>query len=246
MDNFSFDDFLVYLKTTFNNKSARLSHRLQAAGREQEKVASGANEYHEFVLSLVESMLKNPAVRRKFDDQVYRMSFDEPDTVSETIGELVFLADVNWHLGLGLLNTNKNEAIKCLLLGIEYLDYCCGLEDQELWQQQQTTKLDVPVRGGRSKAARFDPVKAKIIRLLQEACPSGGWDTKSEALKGIENGINELEWPSARDQNNLSKTGAEIFAMKIRQVEVWSSQDEKIKAAFDSVVKPKKIDVLEV
>jgi hypothetical protein len=75
---------------------------------------------------------------------------------------------------------------------------------------------------------------------LQEACPSVGWDAKSEALKGIENGINELEWPSARDQNNLSKTGAEIFAMKMRQVEVWSSRDQKIKAAFDSVVKPKK------
>lgn len=239
MDNFRFDDFIVDLKTTFNNKSARLSHRFNAADWEQEKVVSGANEYHEFVLSLVASMLKNPVVRRRFDDQVYKMSFDEPDTVSETIDELVFLADVNWHLGLGLLNANKNEAIKCLLLSIEYLDYCRGLEDQELWQQQQTTKLDVPVKGGRSKAARFDPVKAKIIRLL-EACPSGGWDAKSEALKGIENGINELEWPSARDQNNLTKTGAEIFAMKIRQVEVWSSQDQKIKAAFDSVVKTKK------
>lgn len=240
MDNFSFDDFLVDLKTTFNNKSARLSHRLQEAGREQEKVASGANEYHEFVLSLVESMLTNPVVRRRFDDQVYRMSFDEPDTVSETIGELVFLADVNWHLGLGLMNSNKNEAIKCQLLAIEYLDYCRGLEDQELWQQQQTTKLDVSAQGGRSKAARFDSIKAKIISLLQEACPSDGWNAKSEALKSIENGINELKWPSARDQNNLYKTGAEIFATKMRQVEVWSSQDQKIKAAFDSVVKPKK------
>lgn len=240
MDNFSFDDFLVDLKTTFNNKSARLSHRLQEAGREQEKVASGANEYHEFVLSLVESMLTNPVVRRRFDDQVYRMSFDEPDTVSETIGELVFLADVNWHLGLGLMNSNKNEAIKCQLLAIEYLDYCRGLEDQELWQQQKTTKLDVPAQGGRNKAARFDSIKAKIISLLQEACPSDGWNAKSEALKSIENGINELKWPSARDQNNLYKTGAEIFATKMRQVEVWPSQDQKIKAAFDSVVKPKK------
>lgn len=117
MDNFSFNDFIVDLKTMFNNKSASLSNRLMAADREQEKVISDANEYHEFVLSLVESMLTNPVVRRRFDDQVYRMSFDEPDTVSETISELVFLADVNWQLGLGLLNTNKNEAIKCLLLG---------------------------------------------------------------------------------------------------------------------------------
>ena len=239
MDNFSFDDFIVDLKTTFNNKSASLSHRLKAADREQEKVVSGANEYHEFVLSLVESMLTNPVVRRRLDDQVYRMSFDEPGTVSETIGGLVFLADVNWHLGLGLMNSNKNEAIKCQLLAIEYLDYCRGLEDQELWQQQQTTKLDVSAHGGRSKAARFDSIKAKIISLLQEACPSDGWNAKSEALKSIENGINELKWPSARDQNNLYKTGAEIFAMKMRQVEVWSSQDKKIKAAFDSVVKPK-------
>lgn len=240
MDDFIFDDFIVDLKTTFNNKSTRLSRRLEAADSGPEKMVSGANEYHEFVLSLVESMLNNPLVRRRFDDQVYRMSFDEPDTVSETTCELVFLADVNWHLGLGLLNTNKNEAIKCLLLGIEYLDYCRGLEDQELWQQQQATKADIPVQGGRSKAVRFNPVKAKIIRLLQEACPSGGWDAKSEALKGIENGVNELEWPSACDQNNLSKTEAEIFTMKMRQVEVWSSQDQKIKAAFDSVVKSKK------
>jgi hypothetical protein len=55
---------------------------------------------------------------------------------------------------------------------------------------------------------------------------------------GIENGINELKWPSARDQNNLSITGTEIFAMKIRLI--WSSQDQKIKVVFDSVVKPKK------
>ncbi|AJJ67730.1 Uncharacterised protein [Yersinia intermedia] len=240
MDNFIFDDFIVDLKTTFNNKSARLSLRLKEADREQEKVVSGANEYHEFVLSLVESMLKNPVVRRRFDDQVYRMSFDEPDTLSETMDELVFLADVNWYLGLGLLNTNKSEAIKCLLLGIEYLDYCRGLEDQELWQQQQTTKLDVPVQGGRSKAARFDPVKDRIISLLQEYCPPGGWESKQDAIRGIENGINELEWPSARDRNNLSKSGDEIFAMKIRQVEVWSSRDPKIEAAFDCVVKPKK------
>lgn len=99
MDNFSFNDFIVDLKTMFNNKSASLSNRLMAADREQEKVISDANEYHEFVLSLVESMLTNPVVRRRFDDQVYRMSFDEPDTVSETISELVFLADVNWQLG---------------------------------------------------------------------------------------------------------------------------------------------------
>lgn len=184
-------------------------------------------------------MLKNPVVRRKFDDQVYRMTFDEPDTTRETIGDLIFLADVNWNLWLGLMNINKNEAVKCLLQGIEYLNYCLGLADEELWQQVQAIKTDVPAQGGRSKAARFDVVKTEIVRLLQEACPSGRWDAKSEALKDIENGINELEWPSARDRNNQSKTGAEIFAIKIRQVEVWSSQDQKIKAAFDKVVKPK-------
>lgn len=162
MDNFSFNDFIVDLKTMFNNKSASLSNRLMAADREQEKVISDANEYHEFVLSLVESMLTNPVVRRRFDDQVYRMSFDEPDTVSETISELVFLADVNWQLGLGLLNTNKNEAIKCLLLAIEYLDYCRGLEDQELWQQQQTTKLDVPAQGVEVKLLALIPLKPKL------------------------------------------------------------------------------------
>lgn len=240
MDNFNFDDFIDDLKTTFNNKSAALSLRLRVAEREQEEVVSDANEYLEFVISLVESMLKNPAVRRKFDDQVYRMTFDESVTTRETIGDLVFLADVNWYLGLGLLNTNKNEAIKCLLQGIEYLNYCRGLADEELWQQDQAVKTDVPAQGGKSKAARFDAVKAEIIRLLQEACPSGGWNTKLEALKGIENGINELEWPSARDRNNQSKTGDEIFAMKMHRVEAWSSQDQKIKAAFDNVVKPKK------
>jgi len=210
------------------------------AEREQEEVVSNATEYHEFVQSWVESMLKYPAERSQFDNQVYEMSFDAPGAINEDVNELLFLADVNWHLGLGLLNTNKNEAIKCLLLGIQYLDYCRGLEDQESWQQGQATKKDVPVQGGRSKAARFDVVKHEIIRLLQEACPSGGWGTKSEALKGIENGISKLEWPSARDRNNQSKTEDEIFAMKIRQVEVWSSQDKKIKAAFDSVVKLKK------
>ncbi|WP_292969993.1 hypothetical protein [Pantoea sp. UBA4549] len=240
MGDFNFDDFIVGLKTAFNNKSAALSLRLRVAEREQEEVVSDANEYHEFVLSLVESMLKNPLARRKFDDQVYRMTFDDPVTTRETMGDLIFLADVNWHLGLGLLNTNKNEAIKCLLQGIEYLDYCRGLADEELWQQGQAVKTDVPAQGGKSKAARFDAVKAGIIRLLQEKCPPCGWNTKLEALKDIENGINELEWPSARDRNNQSKTKDEIFAMKMLRVEVWSSQDQKIKAAFDNVVKPKK------
>lgn len=171
MDNFSFNDFIVDLKTMFNNKSASLSNRLMAADREQEKVISDANEYHEFVLSLVKSMLTNPVVRRRFDDQVYRMSFDEPDTVSETISELVFLADVNWQLGLGLLNTNKNEAIKCLLLAIEYLDYCRGLEDQELWQQQQTTKLDIPAQGVEVKLLALIPLKPKLSGCCRKLAP---------------------------------------------------------------------------
>jgi hypothetical protein len=140
MENFSFDDFIVELKTTFNNKSSALSRALKDIGWEQEEEVSGANEYNEFVQSLVDSMLKNSAVRRKFDEQVYRLGFDDPGTIRETVDEFFFLADVNWSLGLGLLNSNQNEAIQCILIGIENLDYCRGIVEHELWQQQQAKK----------------------------------------------------------------------------------------------------------
>jgi hypothetical protein len=101
MDNFSFDDFIVELKTTFNNKSSALSRALKDIGWEQEEEASGANEYNEFVQSLVDSMLNNSAVRRKFDEQVYRLGFDDPGTIRETVDEFFFWLTLTgiWDLG---------------------------------------------------------------------------------------------------------------------------------------------------
>lgn len=244
MDNFSFDDFIVELKTTFNNKSSALSRALKDIGWEQEEEVSGANEYNEFVQSLVDSMLKNSAVRRKFDEQVYRLGFNDPGTIRETVDEFFFLADVNWSLGLGLLNSNQNEAIQCILIGIENLDYCRGIVEHELWQQQQAKKADVPVKGGKEKAARFEPMKTEIIRLLHVKSSPEGWLHKKDALRDIEDEINDYiaihGWPSATDNNNKSKSEAELFALRERTIMDWSRNDPDVKSAFESVLKPKK------
>jgi hypothetical protein len=55
------------------------------------------------------------------------------------------------------------------------------------------------VKGGKEKAARFEPMKTEIIRLLHVKSSPEGWLHKKDALRDIEDEINDYiaihGWP---------------------------------------------------
>ncbi|WP_288493326.1 hypothetical protein [uncultured Pantoea sp.] len=242
MDDFTFDNFFDGLKQRYNQKVTGVNLALTVLdwGTEPSDIA----RFNLEIQRQVNFLLSDPAARRDWHQKVCCLLDDVSSTVQDTVNEWLYLSAMYWHLGLGTLHADKTKGVELLLKGIEFLDYCRGFIEREFWQIELDSKHVIPKQGGKTKAARFDAVKAEIIRLLKIAPPAGGWERKQDALRDIEDGLNSYitnhGWPSATDNNNKSKSEAELFALRERTILDWSRNDPDVKAVFDSVIKSKK------
>lgn len=165
------------------------------------------------------------------------------ESIQETMGDFLILSAVYWRLGTRKIETNPNEGLDDLFRAIRYLDNCNGILYHEQGIQRKLEVKQQKVQAGKLKAARFDDVKAEIIRLLKNKKPSDGWKKKIEAYRAIEYElyafVENNGWPSSGDKNNKFKDESELSDQIHNRVMHWSRQDPNVKKVFDKVIRKK-------
>lgn len=242
MCEFSFVFIVDELTKAFNNKKSVLMRTRFMVGWISDAIV--LNEDEPEIKEIVDSIVRSTTNRRWFEEQEFQMLFEAPGTIRETVDDYMFLALVKWGVGLNIVKTDNHDGINLLLKSIEHLDFCRGILEHELWQQGEKSKKEQAVHGSKAKAVRFAPLKAEVVRLLQEMKPAEGWKSKAAAIKCIDSGLRSFidgyGWPTSADKSNQSRDVAEQYALIERQVYDWSRDDVHVKAAFDSAVKQTK------
>ena len=110
--------------------------------------------------------------------------------------------------------------------------------------RQKQGKKGRAIHGGKAKAALFSPLKAEVIRLLQDKQPEGGWKSKNAAIDAIDVDIRvfieQHGFPASSGEQNTGNNQSELCSRIPRLVSDWSRNDVDVKAAFAAVVKQKK------
>ncbi|QJW56412.1 hypothetical protein HL670_03308 [Serratia plymuthica] len=242
MDDFNRNSFFDELKRSFNNKKGQLVLALHAVGWETD--IAWLNGDDPDIDEIVKGVVQSAAKRRDFEQKQDLMLFEEADTIQTSVNDRIFLAAINWYAGLRFLASDWRDGVRLLLKSFELLDMCRGMIGCELWQRLETEKKGRAIHGGKAKAALFSPLKAEVIRLLQDKQPEGGWKSKKAAIDAIDNDIyafiKQFEFPGYSEEENAKSKREDPFTRIPRLVSDWSRDDADVKAAFEAVVKQKK------
>ncbi|WP_258089469.1 hypothetical protein [Serratia liquefaciens] len=242
MDDFNLEFFVDELKVSFNKKKARLALALHAVGWESDIAWLNGDEPD--IGEIVEGVVQSAAKRRDFEQRQYLMLFEEADSIQTSVNDRIFLAAINWYAGLRFLASDWRDGFRLLLQSTELIDICRGMVECELWQQAEAEKKGRAIHGGKAKAALFSPLKAEVIRLLQDKQLEGGWKSKNAAIDAIHNDIyafiKMFDFPGYSEEKKAKKNREDPIARIHRLVSDWSRDDVDVKAAFAAVVKQKK------
>ncbi|EMB6252910.1 hypothetical protein ACFLPV_001752 [Serratia marcescens] len=242
MDDFNLDFFVDELKESFNIKKARLALALHAVGWETD--IAWLNGDDPDIDEIVEGVVQSAAKRRDFEQKQDLMLFEEADTIQTLVNDWIFLAAINWYAGLRLLASDWRDGFRLLLKSTELIDMCRGILEHVILQQNEAEKKERAIHGGKAKAALFSPLKAEVIRLLQDKQPEGGWKSKNAAIDAIDVDIRvfieQHGFPASSGEQNTGNNQSELCSRIPRLVSDWSRNDVDVKAAFAAVVKQKK------
>lgn len=138
----------------------------------------------------------------------------------------------------------RSVSLKYLFDALELMNMWMGGRDVLMINEEiENRKKDLKKAarsGGKGRAANYAPLKQKIIELLKEKTPEGGWKSKTSAINSLENDINKFMDDEQRKLDTVSKGGRlKYYAPweKMHQrIFDWSRNDKEIKAAFADVV----------
>jgi len=108
------------------------------------------------------------------------------------------------------------------------LGKCTELEEYASAQFDLHSYSGVAQAGGVAKARKFDPIKDRIIELMSEKCPEGGWKSKAAVVRAIEQDVLDAS-AGLLSANNIDRT-----------LTKWLSQDARLVEHFDTVKSPRK------
>lgn len=167
----------------------------------------------------------------------------DPET---SINEFIMKAYVCYHWGIHQKNLGMHEeSHSTLLQALRFLNMRDGA-NKALGIKAFADKMELERKksssmGGSSKKKIYAPLKLKIIELLLENKPVGGWDTKKEAIDSLLSDIDKFMQEEQR-KLDLEGNGERIRYQAVdstmyKRIYDWSLKDEVIEAAFNKAVK---------
>lgn len=127
--------------------------------------------------------------------------------------------------------------------------YSEGLGHCAFQKSVQQRRKSSGEEGGITRAGRYQPVKEEFVRLLRDEMPERGWGTKRDAVDAIEAKLWRFidgHYKKAFDKENIqrrkvSERERKPFSMVRENLDRtmldWSRNDEKVRVAFEQVVK---------
>ncbi|WP_154675982.1 hypothetical protein [Entomohabitans teleogrylli] len=178
---------------------------------------------------------------KEFDSPLFRNG--DPET---SIDEFVMKAYVCYHWGIHQKNLGMHEeSHSTLLQALRFLNMRDGaytaLGIKAFAEQMELERKNASSMGGNSKKKIYAPLKLKIIELLLENKPVGGWDTKKEAIDSL---LSDIDKFMQEEQRKLDLEGngervryQAVGSTMYKRIYDWSLKDEVIEVAFNKAVK---------
>lgn len=167
----------------------------------------------------------------------------DPET---SINEFIMKAYVCYQWGIHQKNLGMHEeSHSTLLQAFRFLHMRDGaykaLGIKALADEIELGRKNTSSMGGSSKKKIYAPLKIKIIELLLENKPVGGWDTKKEAIDSLLSDIDKFIQEEQR-KLDLEGNGERVSYQAVdgtmyKRIYDWSLKDEVIEAAFHKAVK---------
>ena len=169
----------------------------------------------------------------------------DPET---SINEFIMKAYVCYHWGIHQKNLGMHEESRSTLLqALRFLHMRDGaykaLGIKAFADEMELGRKNASSMGGSSKKKIYAPLKIKIIELLLENKPVGGWDTKKEAIHSL---LSDIDKFIQEEQRKLDLEGdgervryQAVDGTMYKRIYDWSLKDEVIEAAFHKAVKYK-------
>jgi len=144
-----------------------------------------------------------------------------------------------------LFKHNENllaEGCRHLQDALYYCGAWVGARERDEWDTHchavQLERAGRAKKAGQSRGEKFTQVKAEVVRLLKAKVPEGGWETKVEAIRAIEDELSDFI------ENGTDVAKGQRALMKSenlqRTISGWSTEDECIELAFEEVTMSKK------
>jgi hypothetical protein len=171
-----------------------------------------------------------------------------PISIIDVFKSHIMLASISFYWGKSIMLENEKVAFKAFSRAAEFFDKCIGMT----WfciavcEQKKLSgiRMGAGQKGGKSKAEVYRVVQLKLLDLINDSVPQGGWKSKVAAVNDI---INPL-WDFIEKSDFIINNQSKKYRLSIMNQDAlidtilkqWSIKNEDIKKAFDRTVCRKK------
>lgn len=180
--------------------------------------------------------------------ETYSHLIQEPFLINDVFKSHLFFASMTYHWGKSVMLENECVAIKAFIKSSELFDRCIGMSwfHISVCAQKKLSHVRAKAgkKGGSSKAEVYRVIQDKLVYLINESVPDGGWKSKAAAVNALIDPLWDFIKESNFDINNESKkyriATMSQDALEDTIIKNWSRNIESIKLALDNTVARKK------
>lgn len=156
----------------------------------------------------------------------------------------LFYACLSYQWGKMVMIENEYFAFEAFKKSSSLFDQCLGMvwfkEYEEKNKKLSSVRAQAGKRGGESKSEIYKVIQDKLVELIYDSVPEGGWRSKVAAVDDLINPLwkyineSQLIINNQSKKYRLSTTSPEALADTI--LKQWSTSVESVKLAFAATV----------
>ena len=189
---------------------------------------------------------------RDLQSRIYRETFFpliiEPIRIDDIFFAHLFNASMLYQWGQSVASENECIALRALNTSFSLFDKCIGMVWFKVYIDKQSELSGIRVKagkkGGEKKTEVYIVIQRKLVDLINELAPQGGWKSKAAAVNDLIDPLWEYVEESDFVINNQSKkyrlANASQDALADTILKNWSRNVESVRLAFDSHIHRKK------
>ncbi|EPD5075681.1 hypothetical protein ACSAY4_004453 [Escherichia coli] len=189
---------------------------------------------------------------KELKSRIFRGTFShliqDPFLINDVFKSHLFFASMSYQWRKSVMSENECVAIKAFIKSSELFDRCIGMSwfHVSVCAQKKLSHVRAKAgkQGGSSKAEVYRVIQDKLVYLINESVPEGGWKSKAAAVNALIDPLWDFIKESNFDINNESKkyriATMSQDALEDTIIKNWSRNIESIKLALDNTVARKK------
>ncbi|MGS3039610.1 hypothetical protein [Escherichia coli] len=189
---------------------------------------------------------------KQLKSRIFRETFchliQDDFLINDVFKSHLFFASMSYQWAKSVMSENECVAIKAFIKSAELFDRCIGMSwfHVSVCTQKKLSHVRAKAgkQGGNSKSEVYRIIQDKLVYLINNSVPEGGWKSKAAAVNDLIDPLWKFVEESNFEINNQSKkyriSTMSPDALADTIIKNWSRNIESIKLAFDNTVTKKK------